>query len=603
MDPSAEPPSHDETTIESSIVEIPSAWKEPTPRPPLRRGPILLSLLLAVVSLTVGGVVLYQRRAREAEDAFLARCEWVLSEEQDPAAVLAEAEDFPQAFRERVAVQSLLERLQERATRRAGEASALAKLSMSPGDATFAERASRLSEAAASDPESRLIRALRAHLQLEVWRNEKATPTAQAWRTLLKGLRSSPPSAVALVAKARVRLAQSSASVTKARALQDLADAAQASGGAGEAGWAIYAAAWRAVLLLNPREALVKLDELLSQPSLDDRPALMALAFELRARVWWTLNDLAKAAADAKEASRRDRLAEGPATFSLWIQSEVRLRAGEPATPGELQSARDLTLRWPRSGLALAAWAQFEGEAGLATARRAVGVERNSDLTHLALARRLQASGEIQAAEKHARQAVLWGRSLAAYMLRAELHIARGRIAEARRDLAAAQEISPSDGRLTLLRGQTALLADDPKSARRLAEQLLARAPESADAHALLAGALGDLGLWKESIQSAGKALGLDGTNSEARLARAQAFFGKSRQSVLALADLRELDPGVLKAGPLAVEAAYLRARCHQELGETPEALASYERFLSLARSGDRRRPLATRYVKENREP
>ena len=599
MEPPPEPPPHDETMIESSIVEIPQLWREPTPSPPIRRGPILLSLLVALISLGVGGAVLYQRRSRAAESAFLARGEAVLAGGEDPSAFLAEAERLSESSRQGVAVQGLLERLNAHAERRARAANALDLLAASGLDTDFPQRAARLEKAQGFDPESRLIQALRAHLQLEVWAQGRALPLEPEWRALLGGLRAKPPSAALLVARARVRLAQSSSPEARNRALQDLADAAQAGAEPRESGWAAYALAWRAALLQRPRESLPQLDALLVHPASTDQPALYSLAFELRARVWLTLNDLAKASQDAKLAQSRDGLAEGPEALTLWLRSEVLARSGEAPTRAELQQAKAICARWPRSGLALGALAQLEGEAGLASAQRAVELERTSDLTHLALARSLRALGQSSQARDQARHAVLWGRSVAAYLLRSELHLEERRLEEARADLEAARNLSPHDAFVVVAQGRLALAGGDPETARRLAEALLKRSPASAEAHTLLARALGGVGSWEESAKSAGAAIGLEARNPRARLARAAALC-EAHQSVLALADLRELAPRFLKAGPFAAEAAYLRGRAHGELGEIPQARVAYELLMRLTSSGDRRRATASRYLAEN---
>jgi hypothetical protein len=601
VDPSSDLPERDETVIESSIVEVPPAWRDPPRvRRPIPRGPIVFSLLLGLASLVVGGVVLYQRQVREAEAAFLARGESVLAQDEDPTAILAEAEDLAWRFREGVAVQGLLERLHARAERRAAVAKSLGVLEVSFLDTTLAERDARLSEARGFDPESRLIRALRAHHQLEVWGRQSASPSEPEWRALLKGLRSESLSASLLVARARVRLAQSAAPTAKTRALQDLADAARRRPEPGESGWATYAEAWRSALLHKPREALAKLDEVLARPNQADRPALQALAYTLRARVWWVLGDLAKASADVQLARRRDGLASDPAALSIWLRSEVLLRSGQAPTPAELGHARALCERQPRSGLARAALAQLEGRSASLRAREAVKLERANDLTHLALARMLRAQGQSPQALDHARQAVLWGRSLAAYVLRAELNLEAGKLDDARRDVDAALALAPEEDWLTILRGEIALEGREPETARQLAKELLARSPESVEAHTLLARAFGALRRWRESAKSAGTAIGIEASNPRARLARARALC-ETNQSLRALTDLRELDPSVREAGPLAVEAAYLAARCHRELGDVPEACASYTRYLELAQAGDRRRALASRYLAKKR--
>lgn len=601
MDPSPpDPPSHDETMIESSILEVPPSYSEPAlPPRPVRKGPIVASLLLAGVSLAGGGFVLYGRSLDAQEKAFLALAQESLGSGRDPGPALAAAAELPGALRSRVSVLSLTEQLEARAKGIERRAQADAVLSEAAQDSDLAARGQRLAQALELNAESPRIQALLVHHQLEVWARRAEPPRSAEWEALSARLAQLPATPAVLSAQARVTLRwQGRDPGARSDALGSLAKAGQIAQGPpvsedpAEARWASYARAWRGVLAQEPRAALTTLDELLAGPQ--PEPILAALLATLRGRVRWITGDLTGAAADLEQAQRYDPLAEEPATWSAWIRSESGSK--------ESNQVASTVERWPRSAVARAAQAQVAGrgdlDLGLEGVRAALALDRGSDLAHLVAARLIASLGRLDEAFRHAVKAVLWGRSLAAYLLRIELGLARRDPEFAQHDLRAARALAPEeDDRVSLWAGRVEIRAGRPREALRLAEALQARSPNWVEGHVLAARALGGLARWKEASAHVEQAMKLDPQHLDARLARAQVLV-ETNQSVLALTDLEQLRGAALR-GAMAAEAAYLTARAHRELGEISRARAAYQLFVKLAHPNDVRRRLAARYLKE----
>jgi tetratricopeptide (TPR) repeat protein len=593
--PPPDPPSHDETMIESSILEVPPSYSEPAlPPRPVRKGPIVASLLLAVFSLVGGGFVLYGRSLDEQERVFLALAQATLDAGDDPGPALAVAGELPGALKSRVSVLSLTEQLEARAKSLEARAQADALLAGAAQDADLAARGERLQRAVELAPKSPRLQALLAHHQLEVWARQPEPPRAKDWEALSTRLEALAAEPSVLCARARVALAaQGRDPGARSGALGSLSKAGVASEirDRGEARWASYARGWRAVLAQEPQAARAPLDALVGDPQGD--PILASLATTLRARVRWTRGDSTGAAADLQAARRLDPLAEGPAAWGAWIHSEV----GD-ATGGQLAA---VAKRWPRSATALAAWAQVVGaeepELGLKRAQEALARDRGSDLAHLVAARLTARRGRLDEAHGHAVKSVLWGRSLAAHLLRIELGLARRDLEFAQQDLRAAQALAPQDLRVVLWEGRVALRAGRGQEALRLGQELLKRSPDWVEGHVLTARAQAALERWQEASARVEEAVKLDPSHPEARLARAQVLVA-TNQSVLALTDLEQLNAKRL-TGALLAEAAYLKARAHRELGEVPRAQAAYRSFLKLAHQNDVRRRLAAAYLRE----
>jgi len=555
-------------------------------------------LALALASLVGGGVVLYGRSLDERERAFLVLAQVALDEGRDPGPALAAARELPDSLRARVSVLSLTEQLEARAQELEARAQADALLAQAPQDADLGARGARLAEAARLDPQSPRLQALLAHHELEVWARRPQAPRAAEWEALQSRLAALPATPAVLTARAGVTLRRRGRDPgARSEALGSLARAGQVSeptSDAAEARWAAYARAWRGVLAQEPLAALPALEALAADPAAG--PLLGSMAATLRGRVRWTRGDLRGATADLERAQRDDPVAAGPALWLAWAGSEGAV----PAASAELGG---LVERWPRSAVARAAHAQALGRSdpsrGLELAQQALSLDRGSDLAHLVAARFLASLGRLDEAFGHAVKAVLWGRSLAAHLLRIELGLARRDHEFAQHDLRAARALAPEDERVSLWAARLALREERPREALRLAEGLLEGAPSQVAGHVLAARALGDLRRWEEAARHAGQAVKLDPQDPAARLARARVLV-ETRQSVLALADLDQLPQAALRIDAGA-EAAYLRGRAHEELGETPRARAAYERFLELAHSRDVRRRLAARYLEKTR--
>lgn len=591
-----DPPSHDETMIESSILEVPPPYSEPAlPPRPVRKGPIVASLLLAVFSLAGGGFVLYRRSLDEREREFLALAQASLDAGDDPRAALKVAAELPGAVQSRVSVMSLTEQLEARVAELEARAEVEALLAGAPQDPDLEARGARLAQAAKLAPRSPLLGALSALHQLEVWARRPGAPKAGEWRALARRLSELPATPSVLVARARVALAANARDPgSRSDALGNLAQAGAAGAGAedpSEERWAAYARAWRAVLAQEPSAARAPLEEASADPAGD--PLTRSLVTSLGARVRWTQGDLTGAAAELERARRLDPLAEAPAVWTAWVRSEVG-DAEEAAT-------KEVAQRWPRSATAQAALAQVlarvELERARSQAQGAIERDRGSDLGHLVAARIALRQGRLEAAKGHATKAVLWGRSLAAHLLRIEIGLARRDSEFAQHDLRAARGLAGEDPRVEVWAGRVDLRAGRGEEALKRAEGLVERMPGWVEGRVLAARAYGALARWREASAAVEEAIRLDPESREARLARAEILVA-TNQSVLALADLEQLEGGALE-GAMPAEVAYLRARAHRELGEVDRAKTAYRRFLKLAQPKDVRRRLAAGYVRE----
>jgi putative PEP-CTERM system TPR-repeat lipoprotein len=308
--------------------------------------------------------------------------------------------------------------------------------------------------------------------------------------------------------------------------------------------------------------------------------------------------------ADAAVSSGPDLISARLQRIAIAIQQQRSGRA--------LELASRLVAEYPKSGAAHAAYAAaYAAEGDVESARRELeqgwAVDPSFTDSAFKLARIATAEGKLEAARRYY-EAILArepSNSLVILLL-AQLDIAEGQAGEGRKRLEDAlladpaqtdirlnlangylnahrledarrlmQEVPSSvadDPRVLRAQGQLALSAGEPFAAVSLFEQLAQRAPESAEAHYLLATALAGANNTGDAASSLVKAYKLDPMNEQtapsfkAVLAAMPSFVAKQRL----VADLEAANPGQPRG-------AYFEALMLQETAKPDQALAILE--------------------------